>query len=273
MWNPFKIYKYTKAVLARGRQENHYDQGEEGTRALRDLYGEMLFPSIFFTAVALRKTSAGRNALYGLEDKSEEHQLNVYIPKITDGKYLDSLAPNTVGAHYKHLINQWNFEEFYRRRFQSKKSDTFWNKRRENFARHIFLSHDFWHVLFRYDTSPLGEACIQAVTHQYMKQTGPWYYSWMMAYKEYQETGSWKAFGVIREAHKLGKQAKRDLYDANFDELLEMDIEEVREKWNIGAPHKFYEYAEEFPKEFRGDCLHPKYNDPQIKWDVREAIL
>lgn len=270
MWNPIKIYKYSKNILARGRT-NHYDQSDDTTNDIVALYSEMLFPAIFLSGQVLRRTNEGRNILHGLEDKSEEHQLNVYIPKITDGEYLDSLAPNTVGAHYKHLINRWSFAELYSSRFTSMPKDTFIQKRRANLSRHIFLSHDFWHVLFRYDTSPLGEACIQAVTAQYLKHTGPWYMSYLMAFKERQITGSWKAFKVIREAHQLGKQAHRALYDSNFDTLLEMDIEQARARFNVGVPTAFYDYAKEFPRDFRYDCIHPEYNDTQVEYT--EAVI
>lgn len=258
--------------MARGRDDHHYDS-DDSSNDLVELYGEMAFPAIFISGQILRRTEGGKNILYGLEDKSEDHQLNVYIPKITDGKYLDSLAPNTVGAHYKHLINQWSFEELYNKRFQSMPKGTFIEKRRANFSRHMFLAHDFWHCIFRYDTSPLGEACIQAVTYQFSKNTGPWYMSYLIALREKKETGTWEAFKVIREAHRLGKQAKRAFYTQNYDNLLEMDIEQVRKEYNIGAPVEFYKYAEKYPSNFRFDSIHPEYQDTKIKWNVREAIL
>ena len=266
MWNPIKIYKLSKKIVARGRDEHHYDADDTQANDLIELYGEMVFPMILVTGQLLRRTEEGRNILYGLKDKSEEHQLKVYIPKITDGKYLDSLTPNTVGAHYKHLINQWSFEELYNARFQSMPKSTFIEKRRANFSRHMFLAHDFWHCIFRYDTSPLGEACIQAITHQFSKNTGPWYMSYLMALKEKNEKGTWEAFKVIREAHRLGKQAKRAFYTLNYDELLEMDIEDVRTKYNIGAPVEFYKYAEKYPSNFRFDSIHPEYQDTKITY-------
>jgi ubiquinone biosynthesis protein Coq4 len=266
MWNPVKIYNLSKKIMARGRDDHHYDADDSQANDLIELYGEMVFPAIFITGQILRRTEGGKNILYGLEDKSEDHQLNVYIPKITDGKYLDSLAPNTVGAHYKHLINQWSFEELYNDRFQSMPKGTFIEKRRANFSRHMFLAHDFWHCIFRYDTSPLGEACIQALTHQFSLNTGPWYMSYLMAFREKRETGTWEAFKVIREAHRLGKQAKRAFYTQNYDNLLEMDIEQVRKEYNIGAPVEFYKYAEKYPSNFRFDSIHPEYNDTKISY-------
>ena len=130
----------------------------------------------------------------------------------------------------------------------------------------MFLAHDFWHCIFRYDTSPLGEACIQALTHQFSKNTGPWYMSYLMALREKKETGTWEAFKVIREAHRLGKQAKRAFYTQNYDNLLEMDIEQVRKEYNIGAPVEFYKYAEKYPSNFRFDSIHPEYQDTKITY-------
>ena len=35
---------------------------------------------------------------------------------------------------------------------------------RANISRHMFLWHDMFHILFRYDTSIFGEALVQKVT-------------------------------------------------------------------------------------------------------------
>ena len=268
MWNPIKIYRLSKAILDRGYGDTlqHYDEGDAQASQTVELYGEMLFPFVFYTGWTLRRTEAGRNILNGVRDKSEEHQLKHYIPKMCDGEYLDSLAPNTVGAHYKHLINQWSFQELYDKRFSSMPQDSWVQKRRANFSRHIFLSHDFWHCIFRYDTSPMGEACIQAITHQYSKHPGPWYMSYLLAYKHFKITSSWDAFKVIREAHRIGKAASRDLYDMSFDALLEMDIQEVRERFNVQAPTEFYRFAADWPEGFRFDCIHPEYNDTKVTY-------
>lgn len=268
MWNPVKIYKLSKKIMARGYKDTlqHYDESDDTANEIVELYGEMLFPFVFYTGWKVRRTEAGRNILNGVRDKSEEYQLKHYIPKMVDGEYLDSLAPNTVGAHYKHLIDKWSFEELYNERFQAMPKDNFIQRRRANFSRHIFLSHDFWHCIFRYDTSPLGEACIQAITHQYSKFIGPWYMSYLIAYKHFKLTASWDAFKVIREAHKIGAAAKRDLYEMNFDTLLEMDIEEVRAMYNVQAPTEFYRFAKDWPENFKFDCIHPEYNDTKITY-------
>lgn len=265
MWNPIKIHKFSKQLLNRGRDVNHYDEapdGDDGDKAIVSLYSEMMIPSIFVFGRVLRSSEAGRKILFATGDKSEDHLLKEYIPKITDGEYLDSLSPNTVGAHYKHLINKWSFQELYESRFKAMPNASFIDKRRANVARHIFLAHDFWHVLFRYDTSPLGEACIQAVTGVYSKLSGPTYLAYLIAYKEYRITGSWDAFKVVTEARALAKKTSKEFYNLSFDELLELDVEVVRGRYNIGAPTKFYNYAKEYPRDFRFDCIHPEYNDP-----------
>ena len=264
MWNLVKIYKLSKSIMNRGRT-NHYDQtSNSAENDVVALYGEMLFPFAVRYGQILRSSKEGRKILHGLGDKSEEHQRDVFIPKITDGKYLESLAPNTVGAAYKNLIDRWSFKELYEQRFISIDGESIIAQRRANISRHVFLAHDFWHVVFRYDTSPMGEACIQAVTAEYTKLPAPSWLGYLTAWKEHSITGSWDAFKVIREAHKLGKQAKKDFYNLSFDELLEMDIQEVRNQYNIGVPEKFYRYAKEHPTDFRHDAIHPEYNDVQI---------
>ncbi len=251
-----------------GTAENADFNGQHRLDHIVNMYREMNIPFGPMMAALNRKTKQGRDIIWARGDFTPENFDNVVVPTLMDFDYLKSLAPNTVGAHYYNLVKDWGIEEIYNQRFKYEEiqDDNFAHEMRVNLSRHLFLAHDFWHCIFRYDTSPLGEACIQALTHQFSKNTGPWYMSYLMALKEKNETGTWEAFKVIREAHRLGKQAKRAFYTLNYDELLEMDIEDVRTKYNIGAPVEFYKYAEKYPSNFRFDSIHPEYQDTKITY-------
>jgi hypothetical protein len=282
MWNPYKILKHSYKIF-----EMKEDAGADydiNVKHLVELYSEVLFPSNIFLVRKLRKTENGRAILDGVGSYSKKWQEEVYIPFLSNKELFDELQPNTVGAHYAHLMSRWTLQELYQRRFTNDRKDltkipplvTRVMRRllkdrlnpdevRANIARHIFLSHDFWHILFRYDTSPLGEACIQAVTHQYLRLTGPWYMSYLVALRESVRDRSLKPLAIIREAHRLGRAAKQDLYELDYLLVLGMDIEETRKQYNIGAPVKFIKYMIENPRKAHNDCIHPEYNDPVVQ--------
>jgi ubiquinone biosynthesis protein Coq4 len=282
MWNPYKILKHSYKIF--DMKEDTGADYDINVKHLVELYSEVLFPSNIFLVRKLRKTQNGRNILDGVGYYSKEWQEDTYVPMLSDKEFLNKLKPNTIGAHYAYLLSRWSLQELYERRFTNDREDlakipTFITKLmrkilkdrlnpdevRENIARHIFLSHDFWHVLFRYDTSPLGEACVQAITHQYLRLTGPWYLSYLVALRESVKDRSLKPFAIIREAHKLGKAAKQDLYELNYLDALDADIETTRKKYNIGAPVKFMKYMIVNPRKAHNDCIHPEYNDPILR--------
>ena len=287
MWNLFKIAKYAYGIYKMDDDTGNYDGR---VKNIVELYGQVLFPSNVFLARKLRKTENGNAILDGTGFYSKEWQEKEYIPLLNDKKFLAKLKPNTVGAHYAFLIQHWSLEELYNRRFTEERTDvtkmsSFFVKRvrkalgqninpdtvRSNIARHLFLSHDFWHVLFRYDTSPLGEACIQAVTHQYLRLTGPWLMSYIVGLRESVRSKSLEPLKIIREAHRLGSVVPQALFETNCLDMLDADIEETRKKYNIGAPIRFLKYLKNNPKKAHNDCIHPEYNDPALRL-VAEAI-
>ena len=287
MWNLFKIAKYSYAIYKMDDADGDYDYR---VKSIIELYGQVLFPSNVFLSKKLRKTENGNAILDGTGYYSKEWQESTYIPMLNDKKFLNKFKPNTVGAHYAFLIQHWSLEELYNRRFSEEREDVtkmpsfFVNLMRKilrrksnpdaaraNIARHIFLSHDFWHVLFRYDTSPLGEACIQAVTHQYLRLTGPWMLSYLVGLRESVRSKSLEPLKIIREAHRLGRAVPQEFFEMNCIDMLDADVEETRKKYNIGAPIKFLKFMKENPKKAHNDCIHPEYNDPAFRL-VAEAI-
>lgn len=292
MWNPFKIAKLSYRLWS--NTDDHYETENTSAKNTVELYSQMFFPSNIFTIRNLTSTENGTKLLAGQDQYSREWQEKEYIPLITDTKYMESLAPETVGAHYYNVVSRYSFAELYNGRFDelednknrytkaSKRRQKFvvdkilakrlpesvlevaredTNKIRANFSRHVFLAHDFWHVLFRYNTDPLGEACIQAVTHAFSGHTGPYYLSHLMAIRECIQTRSMKPWGAIRDAHRLAKMVDPEFYLMNFKELLEMNIEEVRTKYGIRLNAKYWKS----PRVKRGnDSIHPQYEDTKL---------
>ena len=277
MWNLAKIIKATAIVCDRNRSD-HYSY-EETTEAIQELNTQMAIPSVF----RLRKKfvmdhERGIDIALSRKDKHFDYQAEKIIPVITNQSYMESLPVNTVGASYGHLIKQWSFFDLWERRLteDSKASDTIPNPLMAaiwtNISRHIFISHDFWHVMARYDTSRLGEACIMGITHTAIKTTGAWYIAHAIAAKmcwEYKSILPWKA---VRESIRIGNAINRDFWDLNPLEIIEEDVEKTREKYNVGVCEEFIRFNNTFKEEFRNDNVHPEYNDPKTQKLVAQEI-
>ena len=280
MWNLSKIFKTTKYLMSTdaqgfGDHDNPDMNGQHRLDHIVNMYREMNIPFGPMMAAANRKTKAGRDIIWARGDFTEDHIDNVVVPTLMDFKYLKSLAPNTVGAHYYHLIKNWGIEELYNQRFKHSEQDLlgdFASEIRTNLSRHLLLSHDLWHVLFRYDTCTMGEAMIQEVTSHLSQFKPPrlvsFFGTWKMA-RKLKSNLPWK---VRKECIQLSRECSRELFFQPPLSLLEKDIQEVRDTYNIGVPVAYKQYVEEFGLlgEARMDTFHPQYND--TKWKEVEPI-
>jgi len=265
MWNPIKIAKLTKAMWQKGENQDADDLISAASIA-RDMNTQMEFPSNIKTLRTFRATPRGRDIMWGRKDKTREFQLNNIIPVITNQKTMETFSPNTVGGHYNHLIKQWSFQELWDKRFEEPEVPTAIQDIRGNLARHVFLAHDFQHIMFRYDTSRLGEACIQAVTSIMIGgHIGPKYLSYVMAARVAWDHKSMEPFKVLREAYKLAKAVDRSFFEINPLEIIELDIEEARNKFNIGIPVEYLKFASKHKEDFRFDQIHPEYSDRAVQ--------
>lgn len=192
-----------------------------------------------------------------------------------DFDYLKNLAPNTVGAHYYNLVKNWGIEDLYNQRFKHEEAnpERFDQEVRVNLSRHLLLVHDFWHVLFRYDTATMGEAMIQEVTSYLSAFKPPKLVSFFGTWKVARKTKSNLPWKVRKECIELSKKVDKSLFHLGPLDLLEMDIQEVRQKYNIGVPVLYKQFVEDFGKEgeSRMDTFHPQYKDEE--WDTTEAVV
>lgn len=301
MWNLKKIFKTTKHLMSTdvngfGSSSNADFNGEHRLDHIVNMYREMNFPFGPMMATANRRTKAGRDILWGRGNFTPEHFENVVVPKLMDFEYLRTLAPNTVGAHYYNLVKGWGIEALYNQRFKHEEMGTgrgwgalpseirqkgdatasvtdeinWGDEVRVNLSRHLLLSHDFWHVLFRYDTATMGEAMIQEVTAHLSKFKPPKLVSFFGTWKMARKLKSDLPWKVRKECIQLAKATDRRLFFQDQISLLERDIAEVRAEYNIGVPVVYKEYVTKFGKagESRMDTFHPQYQD--VHWE--EAV-
>jgi len=281
MWNLKKIFKTTHYLMTTygddglGAAENADFNGQHRLDHIVNMYREMNIPFGPMMAALNRKTKQGRDILWARGDFTTENFDNVVVPTLMDFDYLKSLAPNTVGAHYYNLVKNWGIEEIYNQRFKYEEiqNNNFSDEIRVNLSRHLLLSHDLWHVLFRYDTATMGEAMIQEVTAHLSGFKPPklvsFFGTWKMA-RKLKSNLPWK---VRKECIQLSKQCSRELFFQPQLSLLERDIQEVRDTYNIGVPVVYKQFVEEFGAqgESRMDTFHPQYND--VEWDTTVRTL
>jgi hypothetical protein len=66
---------------------------------------------------------------------------------------------------------------------------------------------------------------------------------------------------VLREAYRIANAVDQDFWFLNPLEIIDMDIQEARDKYNIGAPVEYVRFSADNKENFRFDQIHPEYND------------
>ena len=290
MFNLKELYKATTTLVKYyGTPEEQLRQqadsnGLERLTAIQVCYRELRLLGGFKMLNRMRETSESRDILWGRKFNDLDYVENVTLKKLSDVKWLQSLPPNTLGAHLGHLFKNFSVEELYEKRYTEDEqrremaaeiigvTGNAYDEMRVNMSRLFFLMHDINHILFRYDTSSMGESAIQGVTKQLINFWPQQYVGLCIATRMALHLKSLKPYGVYWEAEKLGKRAyKKGYFAVNPVDLLEMDVQEIREKYDIGVPVKYKAFCNEFHSEVKLDNIHPKYDD--VEWDTTEYTI
>lgn len=273
MLNVFKIAKSIHHLFTTyGSNARHVDNpdllGDERLDHVLVLYRELNFPFGAMSVTKQRQHKGGRDVLWGRDFNNKEYVEGTVLPTLMDFDYLSSLPANTVGAHYYNLVKRFGIQELYDQRFKeeeiredSKLYHSFSDDIRTSVSRHNLISHDMWHVLYRYDTSVIGEGMIQTISAY---QTNFWpmhIVGFGVMLKEVLRNKNFGPFRVWREALRLGRETSPELYWRSPLWFLERDIEEVRKQFNIQPATVFAEYVNNNPQDFYMDTIHPNYRD------------
>lgn len=277
--NLFKVLKLIKQVTKSYTQsdsERYSMEDGNGDKRLDyvvALYRELSFPFGLLVLKKHLKHKGGRDVLWARGEFDPEYVENTVLPKLIDSKYLKSLAPNTVGAHFYNLTKDWGLDNLFNQRYKESEG-RFGDARDEilaNITRHNLLSHDLWHVLFRYDTTAMGEAMIQEVSSAIWNFKPSKLTSYLVTKQLAKETKTNLPWKVRKECKELAQAMDHSLLYESPISLLERDIDEVRKQYNIGVPVLYKEFTEKFQSLTRLDTFHPEYND--VDWDKTEVAL
>ena len=254
MFNLFTFLKLSKSILLKDSYEQRESHPEARARLseLQAMYAQLMF----ITRKKMRKnftsSPARINIALGLDWNDPKYCKKNIIPKISSMKYLRSLPPNTAGGHLAKFFNKWTFNDLYKNRFEKETaeadmlSDDKINTLRNNVGRHMMLTHDLHHILFKYDTSPFGEALIQGTTWKQVGNIGMWYVGFLVTCRIAWRSKSFKPFLIYREACKIAEKVnKHNLIEHSLLYFLEKDVDQIRKEFGFEEPIRYLKWIKQ----------------------------
>jgi len=160
-------------------------------------------------------------------------------PRLMDDAWLDSFAPGTVGAAYRHFIRSENLSaEGLAEVSRQRGGQTDIPHPYAWFGRRMRDAHDIWHILSGYHRDGLGEACLVAFSYA---QTGGlgWALIGLGAALRALRGGRWAAVRAIWQGYRRGKAA-RWLSGEDYVALMSEPLDAARRRLNV-APATLYD--------------------------------
>ncbi len=177
-----------------------------------------------------------------------DNKINL-IDTLKDKEYLSNLPENSLGKKYYNFIYNENLapEELV----SASEISYDPNKTEEENIFHTRLRdmHDLWHVTTGYGRDSLGELSLLAFTYAQDKNRGIGaitlygYFIMGKVNKEFQFNTDLRE--VVKEGYRIGKNAPF-WGCADWENLLDKPIDEVREKLNAVRPFLYKEVIQEF---------------------------
>ena len=100
---------------------------------------------------------------------------------------------------------------------------------RTNLSRHVVITHDILHTLFKYNTHALGEGLIQEVTGHLLDYKPSQIIGFVVMLSVAKKTGDYRGvWKVYKECKANLKKCKKELGIHSPLDFIESDLEEVR---------------------------------------------
>ena len=226
MYNPRVIYKNLKQV--------------SGWNIPDDIDIETIFSTYaefkFFASLRLRL------AFILSRDKKKYEVLKGDIKNlnlVNSKKYLESLPFNSVGYSYnKFMLNK---DKLFITSYIQESKDLARHRDLNNF---LGLTHEFFHLIYGYDESLLGEALLQVCQSRFLFNPGAKLIAIVLLIKEARKNKNYKEiFQLYREAVYISKRTKWNLILYYSGDFLTEDIDLVRERFSASPAAKFLSYT------------------------------
>ena len=275
MWNPITITKSLNDIV-NFYTVNYEHQSEEEKLGIpvTKLYREMQFPFGLMMMNKATQTTLGQDVVWGRKHNDIDYVEKKVLPILIDKKYLTSLPDGTVGKEYYKIAANLGIETLYNQRFKVEEVKTRLDIIRTNLSRHTVVSHDILHTLFKYNTHALGEALIQEVTGELLNYKPSKIIGFFILLAVLRKTKDKNVWKVYKECKQVLKNCKKEIGYRSPIEFLESDLEEVRQKFNIGEVPLYEAFEKKYHNYFSPDsCRHiEKFKDNSV-WDQKQIYL
>ncbi len=155
--------------------------------------------------------------------------------KLMDDAWLDSFAPGTVGAAYRHFIRSENISaEGLAEISRQKHGQVEVRHPYAWFGRRTRDTHDIWHILSGYHRDGLGEACLVAFSYAQTRSLG-WALIAVGAALRTRGGPKRPYVKAIWQGYQRGKAAKW-LAGEDYERLMAEPLEAARRRLNITPP-------------------------------------
>ncbi len=215
------------ALRALKRLINDPEDTRQVFQVLRALAGNAIERS----AERFKLTRAGKRIL------SREKTL---MQTLTDRESLRALPAGTFGREYLNYLETENLsaEGLQEASDVDNNDGPFADPDTQRYALRVRDQHDLWHVAVGYSRDVAGEACLLGFTYAQTGHKGIGLIALVGAFKISQTHGK-GIFGAIWQGYRLGRKA-RWLPAQEWETLLQLPLEQVRELLNIGSPDRYY---------------------------------
>ena len=122
MFNIKEIWKATNTLVRyygtpeEAKRQQSDSNGIERLSAIQVLYRELRILGVLPMFNRMRSTKEARDILWGRDFNTAKNQKKL-LKKLSDKEWLQSLPPNTLGAHIGHMFNNFTIDELYEKRF------------------------------------------------------------------------------------------------------------------------------------------------------------
>ena len=269
MWNLRKIGKSINDIV------NIYSVNEEQMEEdklgipVTTLYREMQFPFGIMMMNTATKTTLGQDVVWGRKHNDREYVEKTVLPKLTDLDYLKSLPKNTVGSTYYEFIRFHGLDSLYSQRFKDEEVKSRLDVVRTNLSRHVVITHDVLHTLFKYNTHALGEGLIQEVTGELLDYKPSKIIGFFVMLAVAKRVKDFKAtWKVYNECKKNLRKVNKELALYGPLEFLESDIGEIRKKFGIGKVPLYDAFEKRYHNHLTPQsCVHIEKWDRYNAWE------
>lgn len=267
MWNLYKIGKSLNDIVQIYHKSEEQMEEDKLGIPVTTLYREMQFPFGLMMMNKATQTTLGQDVVWGRKHNDKDYVEKTVLPKLMDLEYLSSLPENTVGAEYYKIVRNLGLEVLYNQRFKDDEVKSRLDVVRTNLSRHVVISHDILHTLFKYNTHALGEGLVQLITGHLLDYKPSKIIGFVVMLSVAKRTGDYRGvWKVYKECQTNLNKCVKDIGYRNPLDFIESDLEEVRKKFNIGKVPIY----EAFEKRYHNH-LTP-YSCRQIeKWDYYNA--